>query len=235
MVKRIDKKAMKTIFLDTVPVLTGYLFLGAGFGILLAEKTGHGILWAMAMGVFMFAGSGQYLAVSMLAEHAPVISAAIATFLVNARHIFYGISLLDTYTGSDWKRPYMIFALTDETYSLVTQNQPPEGISRRQYCFLVSLLNHIYWIAGCGLGSLLRNTLPISFEGVEFVLTALFITLFVEQWLRHKRHLPAIIGVGVTVLCLLIFSKEIFLIPSMVLIALLLMVTQKTGRRASDV
>ncbi len=235
MVKRIDKKAMKTIFLDTVPVLTGYLFLGAGFGILLAEKTGHGILWAMAMGVFMFAGSGQYLAVSMLAEHAPVISAAIATFLVNARHIFYGISLLDTYTGSDWKRPYMIFALTDETYSLVTQNQPPEGISRRQYCFLVSLLNHIYWIAGCGLGSLLRNTLPISFEGVEFVLTALFVTLFVEQWLRHKRHLPAIIGVGATVLCLLVFSKEIFLIPSMVLIALLLTVTQKTGRRASDV
>ncbi|MBR4016280.1 MAG: AzlC family ABC transporter permease [Oscillospiraceae bacterium] len=226
---------MKTIFLDTVPVLTGYLFLGAGFGILLAEKTGHGILWAMSMGLFMFAGSGQYLAVSMLAEHAPVISAAIATFLVNARHIFYGISLLDTYTGSDWKRPYMIFALTDETYSLVTQNQPPENVSRRQYCFLVSLLNHIYWIAGCGLGSLLRNTLPISFEGVEFVLTALFVTLFVEQWLSHKRHLPAIIGVGATVLCLLIFSKEIFLIPSMVLIALLLTVTQKTGRRANDV
>ena len=226
-----NRKALKTVFLDTVPVLTGYLFLGAGFGILLSEKTGYGIGWAVAMGIFMFAGSGQYLAVSLMADHASLISAAIATLLINARHIFYGISLLDAYKGAGIKKLYMIFGLTDETYSLVTQNQPPEGMSKHLYCFLVTLLDHIYWIIGCSLGNVASTMLPISFEGVEFVLTALFVTMFVEQWLTHKNHLPAIIGVVSTVLCLVIFGSEIFLIPSMLLIAVLLTVTQKTGRR----
>lgn len=230
-----QRKELKTVFLDTVPVLAGYLFLGAGFGILLAEKTGHGILWAVGMAVFMLAGSGQYLAVSMMADHASIISAAVATLLINARHLFYGISLIDTYKGSKWRKPYMIFSLTDETYSLVTQNEPPQGMSRHKYCFLVSLLDHIYWIIGCGLGSLLKTALPINFEGVEFVLTALFVTMFVDQWRSHKNHLPAIIGVGSTVLCLAIFGSDIFLIPSMVLIALLLTVMKKTGRRQQNV
>ena len=228
-----NKKALKTAFRDTFPVLTGYLFLGAGFGILLSEK-GYGMGWAFFMALFMFAGSGQYLAVDLLASHASLIATAIATLLVNARHLFYGISLLDTYGDAGKKKPYMIFGLTDETYSLVTQNEPPEGVSRHTYCFLVTLLDHIYWICGCVLGNVAGTLLPISFEGVEFVLTALFVTMFVEQWLTHKDHAPAIIGVGSTVLCLLIFAKDIFLIPSMALIALLLTVSRKTGRRHSD-
>lgn len=228
------KQALRRTFLDTVPVLTGYLFLGMGFGILLVEQTGKGPLWAGLMALCMLAGSGQYLAVSLLASGASLLSAALATLLVNARHIFYGISLIDTYKGAGKKKPYLIFALTDETYSLVTQNQPPEGMSRHQYCFLVSLFDHIYWIVGCVLGNLAGKLIPISFEGVEFVLTALFVTMFVEQWLSTKNHLPAIIGVVSTVLCLVIFGREIFLIPSMVLIALLLTVTRKTGRRPAD-
>lgn len=227
------KKALLTVFKDTIPVLTGYLFLGAGFGILLSES-GYGIVWAFFMSLFMFAGSGQYLAVSLLATQASLISSAIATLLVNARHIFYGISLIDTYKDAGRKKPYMIFALTDETYSLVTQNQPPEGISRNQYCFLVSLFDHIYWITGCVLGNIAGSTLPINFEGVEFVLTALFVTMFVEQWLTHKDHRPAIIGVASTVICLLIFGSELFLIPAMALIALLLTISRKTGRRVTD-
>lgn len=230
-----NRKALKTVFLDTVPVLTGYLFLGAGFGILLSEKTGLGIGWAVAMAFFIFAGSGQYLAVSLIADHTSLLSAAFATFLVNARHIFYGISLIDTYKGSGKRKPYMIFGLTDETYSLVTQNEPPEGMKRHTYCFLVTLFNQIYWIIGCSLGNLLTVLLPISFEGVEFVLTALFVTMFIEQWLSHKNHLPAIIGVGMTLLCLAVFGQDIFLIPSMVLIAVLLTISKKTGRRAEDV
>lgn len=229
-----NKKALRTVFLDTVPVLIGYLFLGAGFGILLVEQTDKGVLWALCMAVFMLAGSGQYLAVSLLATNASLISTAIATLLVNARHIFYGISLLDTYNDAGKKKPYMIFALTDETYSLVTQNEPPEGMSRHAYCFLVSLLDHCYWVVGCVIGSLAGSYIPISFEGVEFVLTALFVTMFVEQWLTHKNHLPAIIGVVVTVICLAIFGSEIFLIPSLVLIAVLLTVSRKTGRRKKD-
>ena len=228
------KKAFITVFKDTVPVLTGYLFLGAGFGILLGES-GYGIGWAFFMSLCMFAGSGQYLAVSLLATHASLISTAVATLLVNARHLFYGISLIDAYKGAGKKKPYMIFALTDETYSLVTQNQPPEGISRKQYCFLVSLFDHIYWISGCVLGNILGSTLPISFEGVEFVLTALFVTMFVEQWLTNRNHRPAVIGIVSTALCLLIFGKDLFLIPAMVVIALLLTVSRKTARRAADV
>ena len=227
------QKALRTAFVDTIPVLTGYLFLGMGFGILLSES-GYSVLWAFFMALFIYAGSGQYLAVSLLAGGSSLISAAIATFLVNARHIFYGISLIDTYKGSGKKKPYMIFALTDETYTLVTQNQPPEGMSRHKYCFLVSVLDHIYWICGCVLGNLAGMLLPISFEGVEFVLTALFVTMFVEQWLSNKNHLPALIGVASTLLCLVLFGRDIFLIPSMVIIALCLTLTRKTGRRETN-
>ena len=227
------KQAFKTVFLDTVPVLTGYLFLGAGFGILFSEN-GYGVLWALMMSIFVFAGSGQYLAVSLLASHASLFSAAVATLLVNARHLFYGISLIDAYRDAGKKKHYMIFGLTDETYSLVTQNEPPEGMSRHAYCFAVTALDHVYWIAGCCLGSLAGSYLPISFEGVEFVLTALFVTMFVEQWLTHKNHLPAIIGVVCTAVSLLLFGAEIFLIPSMVLMALLLTISLKTGRRDSS-
>lgn len=228
------KKALRTVFLDTVPVMIGYLFLGVGFGILLSEQAGKGVIWSFCMALFIFAGSAQYLLVSLLAANASIISAAVATLLVNARHIFYGIPLLDTYNDAGKKKPYMIFALTDETYSLVTQNEPPEGMSRHMYCFLVSAFNHTYWVAGCVLGSLAGAHIPISFEGVEFVLTALFVTMFVEQWLTHKNHLPAIIGVAATAVCLAIFGSEIFLIPSMVLIAVLLTVSRKTGRRKHD-
>ena len=228
-----NKRALKTVFLDTVPVMTGYLFLGISFGILLGE-TGYGLPWAFCMALFMYAGSAQFLAVGLLANHASILSSAIAIFLLNARHIFYGISLIDTYKGTGKKKPYLIFALTDETYSLVTQNQPPEGMKRHTYCFLVSLFDHIYWVAGCVIGSVAGNFLPISFEGIEFVLTALFVTLFTEQWLSNKNHFPAIVGVVSTVLCLVVFGKDIFLIPSMVLIAILLTTARKTGKRKED-
>ena len=228
-----SRKQFFTVFVDTLPVLTGYLFLGAGFGILLSEA-GYGVLWALAMSVFVLAGSGQYLAVSLLASGADLFSAAVATLLVNARHLFYGVSLLEDYKGAGLRKPYMIFSLTDETYSLVTQKKPHQGMSKHRYCFAVSLLDHLYWIAGCTLGSLVGTYLPISFEGVEFVLTALFVTMFIDQWLTHKDHKPALIGVGATVLALLLFGAQYFLIPAMALIALLLMLLPKTEGRTAN-
>lgn len=228
------KRAFSVALRDTLPVMAGYLFLGAGFGILLNE-TGYGMGWSFFMSLFIFAGSAQYLAVSLLAAKASLLSTALTTLLVNARHLFYGISLVETYRNAGPAKPYMIFGLTDETYSLVTQNQPPEGVSKITYCFLVTLLDHIYWICGSVLGSLLGSALPISFEGVDFVLTALFVTIFVEQWISTKHHLPALIGIGTTALCLLIFGSKLFLIPSMVLIALLLTISQKTARRNEHV
>lgn len=227
------KRAVKTAFLDTVPVMTGYVFLGFGFGILLNES-GYGVLWSLAMSLFIYAGSMQYVAVSLIASGAGLLVTALTTLMVNARHLFYGISMIDAYKGSGRKKPYLIFALTDETYSLVSQKQPPEGLSRHSYCLLVSAFNQAYWIAGSVLGSLVGAMLPLNYEGIEFVLTALFVTIFVEQWLSSKNHLPAIIGVASTAICLLIFGKDIFLIPSMVMIALLLMIIEKTGKGNCD-
>jgi 4-azaleucine resistance transporter AzlC len=147
--------------------------------------------------------------------------------MVNARHLFYGISLVDTYRDAGAKKPYMIFALTDETYSLVTQAKPPADMERKNYCFWVSLLNQCYWVMGCVLGNLAGQLLPVNFEGVSFVLTALFVTMFVEQWLSTKDHAPALIGVMSTAICLALFGAEWFLIPSMAAIAGLLILRRK--------
>ena len=184
---------IKTALLDTIPVLTGYLFLGMGFGILLNEK-GYGFIWSFFMALFMFAGSGQYLAVDLLATGASLLTTAIATLLVNARHLFYGISLLNTYKGMGIKKLYMIFGLTDETYSLVSQNNDLPDDDRREYCFWVTLFDQIYWIAGCVLGSLTGALLPINFEGIEFVLTALFVTMFVSSGSAPKTTSPLLLA-----------------------------------------
>lgn len=226
------KNAVRTAFLDTVPVLTGYVFLGFGFGILMHQH-GYGVLWAGAMSLFIYAGSMQYVAVPLLASGAGLLTAAMTAFVVNARHIFYGISMVDAYKSTGRKKPYMVFALTDETYSLVSKNQVPDGISRHRYCFLVSLFDQAYWVAGTVLGSLAGSLIPINYEGIDFVLTALFVTIFVEQWLSVKQHAPAIIGVVSTAGCLLLFGADVFLIPSMVIIAVLLTTMRKTGKEAA--
>ncbi len=227
-----NKRLLRTAFLDTVPVMTGYVFLGFGFGILM-QQHGYGVLWAGAMSLFIYAGSMQYVAISLLTSGASLLTAAMTSFVVNARHLFYGISMVDTYKGMGNKKPYLIFGLTDETYSLVSQLQIPEGINPRGYCFLVTLLDHIYWVSGTVLGSLAGSLLPINYEGVDFALTALFVTIFVEQWLSTKNHRPAIIGVAATVICLVLFGADVFLIPSMVIIAVSLILMRKTGKEDS--
>ena len=224
------EKVVRRAFLDTIPVMTGYVFLGIGFGILM-EQNGFGFWWSGAMGLFIYAGSMQYLAVSLLSGGASLVTAALTTLMVNARHLFYGISMAEAYGKAKKEKPYLIFALTDETYSLVSSAKVPEAMGRIRYCFWVSLLDHSYWVAGCCLGSLLGAVLPMSFEGIDFALTALFVTVFVEQWLSTKQHWPAIIGVMSTLICLILFGQEIFLIPSMGIIALLLTVMRKGGSR----
>ena len=228
------KGIVREAFIASIPVFAGYIVLGFGFGVLLRLE-GYNALYAMLMSVTIYGGAMQYVAVELIATNASLITTALTSLLVQVRHLFYGISLIDLYKGAGIKKAYMIFGLTDETYSLVTQNEPPEGMKRHTYCFLVSLFDHIYWIAGCALGSLLGTAIPMNFKGVEFVLTALFVTMLTEQWLSSKKRFPIVIGAVATVLCLVIFGKDIFLIPSMVLIAVLLTVAQKTGRRKADV
>lgn len=221
------RHTLKTAFLDTLPVMTGYLFLGFGFGIIL-QQNGYGVLWALAMSLIIYAGSMQYVGVGLLTGGASLAAAALTTLMVNARHLFYGISMIDTYKGTGKRKPYLIFALTDETYSLVSRKLP-EGVEKTAYCFLVSLFDQCYWVAGSAVGAL-AGKLPLDFTGIDFALTALFVTIFVEQWLSTKNHLPALVGVGSAVLCLVIFGAENFLIPTMILIAAILMMLQKTGK-----
>ena len=211
------KREFRRAFLATVPVMTGYLFLGIGFGFLMQQK-GYGVLWSGAMSLFIYAGSMQYVAVDLLRGGVGLLTVALTTLMVNARHLFYGISMVDAYRNAGGKKPYLMFALTDETYSLVAGKEEPLS-----YCLTVSVLNHCYWVSGTVLGALAGSLIRVELRGIEFVLTALFVTIFTEQWLTAKNHRPAILGLAITAVCLLIFGKDVFLIPSMALIALALL------------
>lgn len=205
-----------------MPVLTGYLVLGFGFGIII-KVNGYSLLHAFLMSLLIYAGSMQYVAIGLFTGGASLVTVALTTLMVNARHLFYGISMIDRYKDTGARKPYLIFALTDETYSLVCSDNPniPEK-ERKNYYLFVSLFDHIYWITGSVLGVVVGSLVKFNSEGIDFALTALFVTVFLEQWLTTKRHTPAIIGVVVSVACLVIFGSESFLIPTMLIIALLL-------------
>lgn len=203
--------------------MSGYLVLGAGFGMIM-HANGFGILWAVAMSFFIYAGSMQYAAVGLITGGASFLTVALTTVAVNARHIFYGISMVEKYKGTGFRKPYMMFALTDETYSLVCSSERDVN-----YYFWVSLFDQSYWIAGSALGSVLGSAVKINTEGIDFVLTALFVTIFIEQWLSSKKHFSAIAGVVITAVCLAVFGAESFLIPSMLIIAAVLLAGYKKG------
>ena len=213
-------------FYRSFPVMAGYLVLGIGFGILL-RNAGYGVLWAFAMSALIYAGSMQYVGIGLLTGGASVITTIVTTIMVNARHLFYSISMIDKYRGTGKYKPYLIFALTDETYSLLCDDKGPSPETLNQYRFFVSLFNQCYWVAGSVIGSLLGSVLPFSTEGIEFSMTALFIASFTEQWITSKDHVPALTGLISTVLCLVIFGAEKFLIPSMLLITFVLTIIRK--------
>ncbi len=171
---------VKKAFIKSAPVLAGYVVLGIGFGILLRDA-GYGLLWSLAMSALIFAGSMQYVGVGLLAGGASLISAALTTFMVNARHLFYSISMIGRYRDAGKYKPYLIFALTDETYSLLCDGETPDGADPNLYRFLVSLFDQCYWVTGCVLGSVLGAALPFGTEGIEFSMTALFVASFTEQ------------------------------------------------------
>ena len=229
-------KTVRAAFIKSLPVMGGYLILGTGFGIL-AWNNGYGLPWAFAMSLLMFAGSMQFVGVGLLAGGASVLTVILTTVMVNARHLFYSISMFGHYKNSGRYKPYLIFALTDETYSLLCDGQVPEGMDPDRFRFLVSLFNQSYWVLGSVLGSLAGSVLPFSAAGIEFSMTALFIASFTEQWLETKDHLPALTGLLGTLLCLLVFGPEGFLIPAMCLITMLLTLFRGTitaGRKVSE-
>lgn len=221
-----NQQTIKTAFVKSIPVMAGYIVLGIGFGMTL-ENNGYGILWALAMSVFIYAGSMQYVAISLLTAGASLISTALTTLMVNARHLFYGISMIDKYNGAGKKKPYLIFALTDETYSLVCQEDCPEGMDYHTLCMFISIFNQIYWVTGSVIGSALGAVIPFDTTGVDFSMTALFVTVFVEQWLSTKNHIPALIGLCASAVCLAIFGSDNFLIPSMIAITVFMALGRK--------
>jgi len=227
------KEMIKTAFIRTLPVMAGYMVLGIGFGMTL-ENNGYGIWWAFAMSGLIYAGSMQYVAIPLLTSGASLISTALTTLMVNARHLFYGISMIDKYKGAGKKKPYMIFALTDETYSLVCQEDCPKGIDYHTLCLFISVFNQIYWVTGSVLGSLLGAVIPFDTTGVDFSMTALFVTVFVEQWLSTKNHIPAVVGLLSSVVCLAVFGQEHFLIPSMIAITVLMAVLRKVIEKGEE-
>lgn len=227
------KSALKTAFPRTLPVMAGYLFLGMGFGILLESK-GYSFLWAFLMAVIVYAGSMQYVAIELLSGGATLIATAVMTVMIQIRHLFYGLSLIDKYKDVGKKKIFMMFELTDETYSLVASAAVPEGVDKGWFYFFISVLDHAYWIIGCTLGGLLGSMVDFNTKGVDFVMTALFIVIFTDQWLTSKDHLPALIGLICSLVCLLLFGSGNFIIPSMLSILILLTVLRKPLEKRGD-
>lgn len=212
---------LKKSFKDTIPIMAGYIVLGIAFGILVYEE-GHSNFIAFLMSTFIYAGSMQFVTINLLSSGASFISSVLITLMVNARFAFYGISLLKKFKSVGNLKPYLIFGLTDETYALLSTND--EDIPNKKYYYLfVTLLNHLYWIVGTLIGSLMGASIKFDTKGIDFSMTALFVVIFLDQLLTKKDYISGFIGVLSAALCLIIFGSSNFLIPSMILIISLLL------------
>ena len=216
-----NRKTLAAAFPLTVPVLMGYLAIGIAFGLML-QSIGYGALWALLMSATIYAGSGQYLGVSLLAVGAPLPQVAFLTLMVNFRHLVYGLSMLEKFRGMGLRKLYMIFALTDETYALLSSAQAPEGVEEHDFFFAVALLDQSYWVLGSAVGSLLGSALGFDTTGVDFAMTALFLVIAVGQWKKAGSHLPALLGGAATLASLLVVGAEDMLLPALAIIVITL-------------
>lgn len=213
-------KTLRRAFLASVPVMAGYIVLGAAYGILLADK-GYSLVWGLAQSLLVFAGSMQFVGINLLAGGASLVSAAVMTLLVNARHLFYGFTMLEKYKNAGKMKPYLIFGLTDETFALVV-NDAPAGVDRNLYFFLVTLFDQCWWVTGTLIGCLAGSAMTFNTEGIDFAMTALFVVIFTEQLLQAEDYVPAVTGVAASLLSLLLFGPDRFLIPAMLAITAVL-------------
>ena len=215
------KRAFKAAIPYTLPICAGFAFFGISYGVFMYTK-GFSFLYPMIMSMTIFAGSMEFLTVNLLTTAFDPLAAFLLALMVNARHLFYGISMLDQYKGTGKKKAYLIFGMCDESFSINCTANPPKEIDKGWFMFFVTLLNHIYWVVGATIGGLIGPFIHFNTQGLDFVMTALFIVIFLEQWFSKKGHLPSLIGVGLSIICLLIFGKDNFIIPAMVLIFLVL-------------
>lgn len=211
------QSAVKAAFPYTLPVLAGYLFLGAAYGILMSAK-GFGVGWTLGISLVTYAGSMQFVMIGLLTSAFAPLYAFLLALMVNARHLFYGVSMLGRFAGLGWRKWLLVFGLTDETFSIHCAAKAPAGVEPGRFMLSVSLLDHSYWMLGSALGCLAGGLFSFDTTGIDFVMTALFVVIFLDQWKQQKHHGPALIGLGASVLCLCLFGPEGFLLPAMALI-----------------
>lgn len=219
-------KAFKAALPYTVPICIGFLFLGMSYGFLMRSK-GFSFVYPMLMSLFIFAGSMEFVTVNLLLSAFNPVYAFCLTLMVNARHLFYGISMLEKHKNTGWKKFYLIYGMCDESFSINCTVSPPKEVDKGWFMFFVTMLNQIYWVSGSTLGALLGYIIHFDTTGIEFVMTALFVVMFMNQWEESKDHRPALIGLGCSLLCLLLFGSTNFLLPAMALIMICFILTKK--------
>ncbi len=212
--RTILKKALFAAFPNTIPILAGFLFLGMTYGIYM-NVSGFSFWYPCLMSLTIFAGSVEFVAVNLLLGAFHPIQALAMTLMLNARHLFYGISMLDRFRGLGLKKIYLIFGMCDETFSINYTAEIPPDVDRGWFMFFVTLLNHLYWFAGATLGGIFGSFITFNTEGLDFVMTAMFVVIFLEQWLKEERHESSILGIGLSILSLIAFGADGFLIPAM--------------------
>ena len=208
-------KALKAAFPHTIPIMTGFLFLGMTYGIYM-NVSGFGFWYPMLMSMTIFAGSMEFVTVNMLLGAFHPLQALSMTLMINARHLFYGISMLDKYKGTGFKKLYLIFGMCDESFSINYTANIPKDVDKGWFMFWVTLLNQLYWVLGSTIGGIFGSFIHFNTEGLEFVMTALFVVIFMEQWMKEKNHINGIMGLVVSVVSLLIFGRDDFIIPAMI-------------------
>lgn len=222
----VKMKALKCAFPHTIPIMTGFLFLGMSYGIYM-HVSGFSFWYPMLMAMTIFAGSVEFVCVNFLLGAFDPLQAFIVTLILNARHIFYGISMLDRFKGMGWKKIYLIFGMCDETFSVNYTADIPKDVDSGWFMFFVTLLNQIYWVLGATLGGLFGSLITFNTEGLDFVMTAMFVVIFLEQYLKDKNHLNSYIGLGVSLLMLLCFGADNFMIPAIAGILICLSAARK--------
>lgn len=224
-------KALKTAFPYTIPIFAGFWFLGLAYGIYM-NVSGFSFWYPMFMSLIIFGGSLEFVAVTMLLAPFAPLQTLMMTLIIQARHLFYGISMLDKFKGLGWKKIYLIFGMCDETFSINYTADIPKDVDRGWFMFFVTLLNHFYWFSGATLGGLVGSLLNFNTRGLDFVMTAMFVVIFMEQWMKEQKHYTALIGLVGTFLCRLLFGADNFMIPAMICIVIGLTAFQKPIEKA---
>jgi len=229
--RRAVKKALLCAFPKTIPIMTGFLFLGMSYGIYM-KVSGFSFVYPLCMSLVIFGGSLEFVTVTMLLGSFAPLQTFLMALMIQARHLFYGIALLEKYKGTGWKKPYLIFGLCDESFSINCSTEVSEGVDKGWFYFFVTILNQSYWVTGATIGGILGSLIQFNTEGLDFVMTAMFVVIFLEQWLKEKKHYTALIGVLASAVCLLLFGADSFLIPTMVCIVCFLTVFKRPIEKA---